>query len=126
MDNQELLQAMQAMIEPIKKDLSEIMEHTGRIEERTNRIEEHASRIEERTSRIEERTSRIEERTSRIEERTTKTEILLENNIEKRLNLLGEGQQMVLEKFHQLDALNEKVDDIQTTVEVLKSITVKK
>lgn len=91
MDNQQLLQAMQAMIEPIKKDLSE-----------------------------------IKERTSRIEERTTKTEILLENNIEKRLNLLGEGQQMVIEKFHHLDALTEKVEDIQTTVEVLRAITVKK
>ncbi len=91
MDNQELLQAMQAMIDPIKKDLSE-----------------------------------IKERTSRIEERTNKTEILLENNIEKRLNLLGEGQQMVIEKFHQLDALTEKGKDIQNTVEVLRAITVKK
>ncbi len=105
MDNQELLQAMKAMIEPIQKNIAD---------------------IKERTSRIEEHTNQIEERTSRIEERTIRTEMILENDIRRELNLLGEGQQVVIEKFRQLDKLTEKVEDIQNTVEVLKAITVKK
>ncbi len=119
MDNQELLQAMKAMIEPIQKNIADI-------KERTSRIEEHTNQIEERTNRIEEHTNQIEERTSRIEERTIRTEMILENDIRRELNLLGEGQQVVIEKFRQLDKLTEKVEDIQNTVEVLKAITVKK
>ena len=99
MDNQELLQAIETMMD---------------------------KKLDAKLAPINERLARIEEHTDRIEERTTKTEIILENDIHKQLKLLGEGQQMVIEKFHQLDALTEKVDDIQTTVEVLKALSVKK
>ncbi len=61
-----------------------------------------------------------------INKRMTRIEVTLGNDIVKELNLLGEGQQVVIEKFHQLDKLTEKVEDIQNTVEVLKAITVKK
>lgn len=60
-----------------------------------------------------------------INERFTRVEVKLENDVEKRLSLLGEGQQMVVEKIHQLDKLTEKVEDIQNTVEVLKYLSVK-
>lgn len=42
------------------------------------------------------------------------------------IQLLLEGMQGVNEKFQRLDDLEEKVDDIQTTVSVLKALTIKK
>ena len=68
----------------------------------------------------------IKEDLQDLKQRMTKLEITQENVTNKKLDLLFEGQQDTLRKFRQLDELNEKVDDIQTTVEVLKVLTVKK
>ncbi len=92
MDNQELLQALESMMD---KKLNESL-------------------------------TPIKSELENINKRMTRIEVTLENDIVKELNLLGEGQQVVIEKFHQLDKLTEKVEDIQNTVEVLKAITVKK
>ncbi len=99
MDNQELLQALEAMMD---------------------------KKLNESLTPIKSELKSINERMAKTEERTTRIEILLENDISKKLNLLSEGQQIVVEKFHKLDALAEKVEDIQNTVEVLKAISVKK
>lgn len=57
--------------------------------------------VKEKTSRIEERTTRIEERTSRIEERTTRIEIDIENDLSKKIDIIGEGH----------DFLKQRLDD---------------
>lgn len=49
-----------------------------------------------------------------------------ENVTNRDIQLLLEGMQGVNEKFQRLDDLEEKVDDIQTTVSVLKALTIKK
>ena len=49
-----------------------------------------------------------------------------ENVTNKNIQLLMEGQQGMNEKFKSLDVLEDKVEDIQTTVSVLKALTVKK
>lgn len=68
----------------------------------------------------------LKQRMTGMEQRMTKIEITQENVTNKKLDLLFEGQQDTLRKFRQLDELAEKVDDIQTTVEVLKVLTIKK
>ena len=49
-----------------------------------------------------------------------------ENVTNRDIQLLLEGMQGVNDKFQRLDDLEEKVDDIQTTVSVLKALTIKK
>ena len=51
---------------------------------------------------------------------------MIENVTNKNIQLLIEGQQGMNEKFQRLDDLEDKVEDIQTTVSVLKALTVKK
>ena len=52
-----------------------------------------------------------------------KINMTLEHNISKQLGLLGEGQQMVIDKFKQLDQVAEDVEDIKDTVNALEAIT---
>ncbi len=52
-----------------------------------------------------------------------KINMTLEHNISKQLELLGEGQQMVIDKFKQLDQVAEDVEDIKDTVNALEAIT---
>ena len=51
---------------------------------------------------------------------------LIENVTNRNIQLLMEGMAGVNEKFQRLDELEERVEDIQTTVSVLKALTVKK
>lgn len=50
---------------------------------------------------VKEKTSRIEEKTSRIEERTTRIEIDIENDLSKKIDIIGEGH----------DFLKQRLDD---------------
>lgn len=52
-----------------------------------------------------------------------KINMTLDHNISKQLELLGEGQQMVIDKFKQLDQVAEDVEDIKDTVNALEAIT---
>lgn len=98
MTDEQILKAMAEMLKPIRDDLEEVKQRVGSIEGAQEEIKQ----------------------------RVTKIEVVQENVIHRNIQLLFEGQKDTLHKFSQLDALVDKVDDIQTTVEVLKVLTVKK
>ena len=58
--------------------------------------------------------------------RLKKIELVQENVTNKNIQILLEGQTGINDKFQRLDSLEEKVEDIQMTVSVLKALTVKK
>ena len=98
MNDEQILRAMADMIKPVVDDLQDIKS----------------------------RVSNIEAAQSDIQNRVTKIELIQENVTNRNIQLLFEGQKDTLQKFRRLDVLEEKVDDIQNTVEVLKVLTVKK
>lgn len=61
-----------------------------------------------------------------MDQRITKIEVTQENVTNRNIQVLLEGMHGMNEKFQRLDDLEEKVEDIQITVSVLKALTVKK
>ena len=112
MNDEQILRAMADMIKPVVDDLQD--------------IKSRVSNIEAAQSDIQNRVSHIESTQSDIQNRVTKIELIQENVTNRNIQLLFEGQKDTLQKFRRLDVLEEKVDDIQNTVEVLKVLTVKK
>ena len=53
----------------------------------------------------------------------TKINVTLENDVKTQLKLLGEGQQMVIEKFAKLDKVAEDVEEIKVKVTALEAVT---
>lgn len=53
----------------------------------------------------------------------TKINVTLENDIKTQLQLLGEGQQGINEKFAKLDKVAEDVEEIKVKVTALENIT---
>ncbi len=105
MDNNELLQ----MILHELKDLKITTNTTG-----------------DRLADMDERLKKIEDTQGTVDERLKRVELTQENVVAKNIQLLMEAQRETYSKVQSLDALEEKVDDIQTTVSVLKTLTVKK
>ncbi len=65
----------------------------------------------------------IKQDLAEVKERTTKIEVTLENDVKKQLQLLGEGQQGMNEKFAKLDKVAEDVEEIKIKVSALESVT---
>ncbi len=59
----------------------------------------------------------------RIDEAENRINIKLENDIKTELKLLGEGQQMVIDKFAKLDQVAEDVEEIKAKVTALEAVT---
>ena len=47
----------------------------------------------------------------------------LEHDVKTQLKLLGEGQQMVIDKFQKLDQVAEDVEEIKAKVTALEAVT---
>lgn len=76
--------------------------------------------------KLDDRLSKMDGRLSTIDKRLTKVELTQENEVAKKISLLIEAQKETHQRVRQLDELHDQVDDIQTTVSVLKALTVKK
>ena len=77
------------------------------------------NRMQEDISEIKDRTLKIEERTSKIEDRTLKSEITLENETNKNIQLLMEAQSLNAEKMKNVDMV---LDDIESSVVATEAI----
>ena len=87
---------------------------------------EQLASLDERVTSVDERVASLEEKIVSVDGELTKVRIGLENVTNKNIQLLIEGQTGMNDKFRRLDELEEKVEDIQGTVSVLKALTVKK
>lgn len=83
-------------------------------------------KVEQLLEAILKRMDTTDQKIDAVNERLHNMELVQENVIKKDIQLLLESVQWTNEKFRRLDELEEKVDDIQTTVSVLKALTVKK
>lgn len=61
-----------------------------------------------------------------VEKRLKKVESIQENDIQQEMRQLFDGQRNTLEKFQSVNEINDRVKDIQGTVDVFKVLTVKK
>ncbi len=126
MNEQALLAAIGSMMEekleaglkPIKEDIAGIRGRLDKIEDRLDKVEERTSRIEGRLDKIDDRLDKVEDQTGRIEGRLDKIEdrldkvegqtgriemqatrlgVIVENEVDRAVKLLGEGHEGILE-----------------------------
>lgn len=119
MNEQALLAAIGSMMEekleaglkPIKEDIAGLKEDvsglkeeiTGikvrldKIEDRLDKVEERTGRIEGRLDKIEDRLDKVEGQTGRIEMQATRLGVIVENEVDRAVKLLGEGHEGILE-----------------------------
>ncbi len=118
MNEQALLAAIGSMMEekleaglkPIKEDIAGIRGRLDKIEDRLDKVEERTSRIEGRLDKIDDRLDKVEERTSRIEMQATRLGVIVENEVDRAVKLLGEGHEGILETIKRDFASTEELE----------------
>ena len=109
--------------------MDKIEELLGTLLTRMDSMETQLKKIDtmaEHLASLDERVASVDEKIVSVDGELTKVRIGLENVTNKNIQLLLEGQTGMNDKFRRLDELEEKVEDIQGTVSVLKALTVKK
>jgi len=112
MENNELLQAMQAMIISSEEKMTSMLEA----------LTEKVGSIDGRLTNIENKVGSLDNKVSSLESEVKKTNLTIENHLLPAVQALREGHMGVVDK---LDVMNEKIDDIEESVIVLKVLQVK-
>ena len=121
-DLQAIGQMMDSKLEPLKVDMqgvkSDLQEVKSGLQETKAGLQEAKVDIQEIKLGLQEAKADIQE----IKERVTRIEITQENVILPRIQLLSEGHSGIVDRLERLDELPDQVEDIQTTVSVLKHV----
>lgn len=65
---------------------------------------------------VNERTTRIEERTARIEERTARIELTIENDISKKIDIIGEGHDFLKQRLDDALQMEKKRESMELEI----------
>ena len=93
---------------PIKYEIKSIKDEVREIKDEVREIKTEVKAVES------------------VEKRLKKVEQIQEQDIQQELSQLFEGQRNTLERFQSVNEINDRVKDIQSAVDVLKVLTVKK
>lgn len=125
MTNEELLQAIQAMMAAERKASDAKFEQMQKdSNERFGKIDERFEKIDERFGKIDERFEKME---AKIEASKSETLVavkaMLENGVEKQIKLLAEGHELILEKLQKSMELQEEIKGLKGRVSTLEHVT---
>ena len=100
----EEITGIKVRLDKIDDRLDKVEDQTGRIEGRLDKIEDRLDKVEGQTGRIEGRLDKIDDRldkvegqTGRIEMQATRLGVIVENEVDRAVKLLGEGHEGILE-----------------------------
>ncbi|USF26791.1 hypothetical protein N510_001723 [Firmicutes bacterium ASF500] len=103
--------------EKILAMLVELKESTDR---QFDAIDKRFESMDKRFEAIDTRLDTMEERMDRLDERSQRTAVLLETEVDRKLNLLYEGHETIMEYLDKL-APKDRVDELESDVIVLKN-----
>ena len=90
------------------------------MDKRFEGIDKRLESMDKRFDAIDKRLDTMDERMDRLDERSQRTAVLLETEVDRKLNLLYEGHETIMECLDKL-APKDRVDELESDVIVLKT-----
>ena len=136
MENMELLQAMRQMLsennrqmmEEMNRQMAEnnrqMMEEMNRQMSENNRqmMEEMHTQIQDAVAPIYSRLDKVESELQSVKALATKTQLIVEKEIDRKINLLLEGHNDLHRRVVQLEQMNEILNEVKNDVWAIKQI----
>ena len=121
MSNEEKILAMLVDLkESTDKQFESMDKRFEGIDKRLESMDKRFDAIDKRLDTMDERMDRLDERMDRLDERSQRTAVLLETEVDRKLNLLYEGHETIMECLDKL-APKDRVDELESDVIVLKT-----
>lgn len=121
MENMELLQAMRQML---SENNRQMMEEMNRQMAENNRqmMEEMHTQIQDAVAPIYSRLDKVESELQSVKALATKTQLIVENEIDRKINLLLEAHINLCNRVAQLEMMNEILEEMEDDLWNLKQI----
>ncbi len=107
-------------LESMDKRFEAVDKRLESMDKRFDAVDKRLDTMDERMDRLDERMDRLDERMDRLDERSQRTTVLLETEVDRKLNLLYEGHETIMECLDKL-APKDRVDELESDVIVLKT-----
>lgn len=134
MENMELLQAMRQMLSENNRQMTEemnrqmaennrqMMAEMNRQMSENNRqmMEEMHTQIQDAVAPIYSRLDKVESELQSVKALATKTQLIVENEIDRKINLLLEGHNDLHRRVVQLEQMNEILNEVKNDVWAIK------
>ena len=108
MTDEQILKAMQTMLEPIKEDLSS--------------LKQDVSGLKQDVSGLKQDVSSLKQDMMEVKQRVTKIELKQENEICPNIQLLVEGHENLAAQLKELEPMKKTLADVKADTEVLKVV----
>ena len=143
MENMELLQAMRQMLSEnnrqmmeemnrqmaennrqMMKEMNRQMAENNRqmMEEMHTQIQDAVAPIYSRLDKVDARLDKVESELQSVKALATKTQLIVENEIDRKINLLLEGHNDLHRRVVQLEQMNEILNEVKNDVWAIKQI----
>mgnify|MGYP001127531226 CR=1 FL=1 len=113
-------ESMDKRFEGIDKRLESMDKRFEAVDKRLESMDKRFDAIDKRLDTMDERMDRLDEHMDRLDERSQRTAVLLETEVDRKLNLLYEGHETIMECLDKL-APKDRVDELESDVIVLKT-----
>ena len=101
------------------------MENTELLQAISQMMEQQLKPINNRLENLEQRQIKLEQDMSEVKQRTTKVEVILENDISKKLGVLFDGHKLNTDKLAKLDTIEKTVNETKDKVDVISNVVQK-
>ncbi len=115
MTDEQILKAMQTMLEPIKEDLSSLKQDVSG-------LKQDVSGLKQDVSGLKQDVSSLKQDMMEVKQRVTKIELKQENEICPNIQLLVEGHENLAAQLKELEPMKKTLADVKADTEVLKVV----
>ena len=126
MENMELLQAMRQMLSENNRQMTEEMNrqmaenNRQMMEEMHTQIQDAVAPIYSRLDKVDARLDKVESELQSVKALATKTQLIVENEIDRKINLLLEAHINLCNRVAQLEMMNEILNEVKNDVWAIK------
>ena len=114
------LDTMDKRFDAVDKRLESMDKRFEAVDKQFESMDKRFDAIDKRLDTMDERMDRLDEHMDRLDERSQRTAVLLETEVDRKLNLLYEGHETIMECLDKL-APKDRVDELESDVIVLKT-----
>lgn len=118
MENMELLQAMRQMLSENNRQMMEEMNR--QIQDAVAPIYTRLDKVDARLDKVDARLDKVESELQSVKALATKTQLIVENEIDRKINLLLEGHNDLHRRVVQLEQMNEILNEVKNDVWAIK------
>ena len=112
--------AVDKRLESMDKRFDAVDKRLDTMDKRFEAVDKRLESMDKRFDAIDKRLDTMDEHMDRLDERSQRTAVLLETEVDRKLNLLYEGHETIMECLDKL-APKDRVDELESDVIVLKT-----